>query len=241
MVERLEERDMPSFLAPIGSPGGGVRLAVADFNHDNRSDVATIQLANRHGTSVAGDVIVNLSNGNGTFHVSDTLRGVKGDGIYGIDVRDRNNDGLPDITVQTATAGRLLYYYWGSPVYSLTVYDNVWLGKGDGTFGTLKVSSYQSDSVSFGPAPSQETITCDFNHDGYIDVANVNWTNNSVDVLLGNSDGTYQSPRTFAAGPHPFAIAVGDFNGDGWVDIIVLNDQSPQQPTLSVLLNDGSW
>src|SRR5262245_64389768 len=96
-MERLEEREVPAFLAPLGSPGGGVHLSVGDFNHDNRSDVATVQLAVRHGMWVPGDVIVNLSNGDGTFHVSDTLGGVKGAGLHEIQVGDRNGDGHPDI------------------------------------------------------------------------------------------------------------------------------------------------
>jgi len=240
-LERLEGREVPAFLPPIGSPGGGVHLAVGDFNHDNRSDVATVQLAVKHGLWVPGDVIVNLSNGDGTFHVSDTLSGVKGNGLQEIQVADRNSDGHPDIIVQTATGGRILFYYWGSPVYLLTVYDNVWLGKGDGTFRALKVTTHQSDSMSLGPPPTQGTTTADFNRDGVVDVANVNSTNNSVDVLLGIGNGSHQPPQTFGAGTYPIAIAVGDFNGDGWSDIVVLNDQFPQQPTLSVLLNDGIW
>jgi hypothetical protein len=187
------------------------------------------------GCTVPGDVTVNLSNGDGTFHVSDTLSGVKGHDLQEIQVGDPNSDGHPDIIVETATADRVLFYYWGSPVYSMTVYDNVWLGKGDGTFRALKVTTHQSDSWSFGPPQTQETTTADFNRDGSVDIANVDWTNNSVDVLLSNGNGTYQSPQTFAAGTQPFAIAVGDFNGDGWTDIVVLNDH------MSVLLNDGTW
>ena len=50
-----------------------------------------------------------------------------------------------------------------------------------------------------------------------------------------------QLPQTYDAGPNPGPIAVGDVNGDGWTDMIVVNSNSSSMPTLTVLFNDGNW
>src|SRR5262245_40106720 len=79
-VEALEDRCVPAFLAPVTSAGEGVSLAVADFNHDGRADVAAIggkivssspDPFGPQGTFdvvvISGKVSVSLSNGDGTF------------------------------------------------------------------------------------------------------------------------------------------------------------------------------
>jgi len=53
-------------------------------------------------------------------------------------------------------------------------------------------------------------------------------------VLLGNGDGTFQAALNFAVGRGPGSVAVGDFNGDGKLDVAVVNHDSG---TVSVLLN----
>jgi len=54
-----------------------------------------------------------------------------------------------------------------------------------------------------------------------------------VSVLLGRGDGTFEAPQSFPAGSSPSAIALGDFNGDGAVDLAVAGSQ------MAVLLGNG--
>jgi hypothetical protein len=53
---------------------------------------------------------------------------------------------------------------------------------------------------------------------------------------LGNGDGTFQTAGNFPAGRSPFSVAVGDFNGDGTLDLAVANFGSNN---VSVLLGNG--
>jgi VCBS repeat protein len=58
----------------------------------------------------------------------------------------------------------------------------------------------------------------------------------TVSVLLGNGDGTFQPPATYAVEKGPFSIAIGDFNGDGKLDLAVATNGVR---TVSVLLGKG--
>src|SRR5947207_14817616 len=75
--------------------------------------------------------------------------------------------------------------------------------------------------LSFSPAVSypagtnpQAVVTADFNGDGRLDLVTVNAGDNTVSVLLGNANGTFQLAQTSATGANPRSVAVGDFNGD---------------------------
>ncbi|HEV2177455.1 MAG TPA: FG-GAP-like repeat-containing protein [Terriglobia bacterium] len=83
----------------------------------------------------------------------------------------------------------------------------------------------------------------DFNRDGKLDLAVTNDTDNTVSVLLGKGDGTFNAPTTVAVGVDPLGIVVADFNNDGKPDLAVVNDNCgapPCQPgSVSILLGNG--
>jgi len=87
--------------------------------------------------------------------------------------------------------------------------------------------------LSFAPAVDyaggtnpQEIVAADFNNDGQLDLVVANPTANSVNVMLGNGNGTFQSPVASAAGANPRSIAVGDFNADGKLDLAAVSGGS---------------
>ena len=74
----------------------------------------------------------------------------------------------------------------------------------------------------------------DFNNDNYMDLVIANRVSNSLSVLLGYGDGTFETQMTFFTGNMPISVAVGDFNGDNRLDITAANYESN---TVSIFLN----
>src|SRR5262249_13347763 len=69
-------------------------------------------------------------------------------------------------------------------------------------------------------------VSGDFNGDGRIDLAVANEYPNTVSVLLGKGDGTFQAQPPDAVGPLPFDLVTGDFNGGGRMGLAVANFRS---------------
>src|SRR5262249_15513369 len=75
-------------------------------------------------------------------------------------------------------------------------------------------------------------------NDGYSDIVVANYTKGTISVLLNNRDnsGTFGGELNYTVGTHPHAVALGDFNGDNFIDIAVANVGGG----VSILINNGS-
>lgn len=200
MVGHSNAQTLPvSFVARIDSPlpgppvgGSPGCVAAADFNSDGNLDIVTCGNAN--------NIWVLLGNGDGTFQPAVTY-------IVGttypdsVMLGDFNGDGKPDILVVNADS---------------TV--SVLLNKGDGTFQAQVVTSISTN-------PRDVVAVGDFNGDGKADiavpVAVAQHGDSALSILLGNGDGTFQSPiNSSGYTPTPNSIQVADFNRDGKLDVL---------------------
>lgn len=91
--------------------------------------------------------------------------------------------------------------------------------------------------VPVGKDPGSIAVT-DVNHDGKPDILVTNNGSQTLTVLLGDGKGHFHSPpgAPTPTGAGPNDIAVGDFNGDGNVDVVIPNTGTPY---LTILLGDG--
>ena len=105
---------------------------------------------------------------------------------------------------------------------------------GAGTLGFLALQPSGSP-VAVGNHP-YGVATGDFNGDGFPDVVTENYNGNTVSVLLGLGNGSFQPAVSYAVGSLPERVLVADFNGDGNLDLVVANTGSG---TVSVLLGNG--
>ena len=82
----------------------------------------------------------------------------------------------------------------------------------------------------------------DFNNDGIPDIVvgnNAGTSGFGVSVLLGKGDGRFQNALNAAQGIGTFDMTVGDFNGDGKLDVAIAGYISSQQNVIQILLGTG--
>ena len=198
-------------------------LAVADFNSDGIPDVVMVD------GWFTGPWIL-LGSGNGSFQSapgSGPSGSISvGSGNQYVAVADFNGDGIPDMVIGSSGGA-----YSFTDVLSLQVL----LGNGDGSFRSGSTLQYNTNFTNyFAPAPVP--AAGDFNGDGIPDLAVANLNSGTVDIYLGNGDGTFKAPSTLKTGSGPNAIAVADFNKDGKLDLAVTNSNSN---TVSIFLGNG--
>ncbi|HTS35840.1 MAG TPA: VCBS repeat-containing protein [Candidatus Solibacter sp.] len=175
-----------------------------DFNGDGNVDVAFVQA---QGSQQPTQMGVMLGDGKGNFTLGSHINDNAG---FGLTITgDFNRDGKLDLVTR------------GAKQFSL------FLGNGDGSFQHFKDYAYRDIAI--------QVVAGDFNNDGKLDLAffesPIFGTNTGIAlwVLLGNGDGTFETPKQISSFPAVLGctggvqfqgnIQVGDFNGDGKLDL----------------------
>jgi hypothetical protein len=200
------------FTAVSKSPTTGSEPATiisADFNGDGIPDLATANLT-------GNTITILLGNGDGTFTQATNSPIAVGNGPVRVAEGDFNGDGIPDLAIANSADNTV----------------SILLGNGNGTFKQAPGSPF-----FVGTDPTSVAVG-DFNGDGKPDLAVVNFSDETVSILIGNGDGTFTpAPGSpVSAGFSSYTLALADFNGDGIVDLAVTNIDSYQ---VQILLGNG--
>jgi hypothetical protein len=190
-------------------------VATGDFDGDGLPDLVTA-----HGSST---VSVLLGDGHGGFGRLQTFSLLPLIGSYSVAAADFNGDGLHDFVV---TFHGFTPQFRGGFV--------VFLSNGLGSF--RRAGTYETGTRALF------ITTGDFNGDGVPDLAVIHgghppgFPDSNVAILLGDGQGNFQQSETLSLGNQPIFAAAGDFNGDGYQDLAVVNQGSRD---VSVFLSNG--
>ena len=242
-----------------GANAGTNEIAIGDVNKDNRLDIVVV---NRNASNVG----VFLGVGDGNFSSQTTIPTGNNSSPAGLALHDLNNDTILDLVV-TDHVNSMLFVFLGAGNGSFTKTmtlrtddnagpyfiiiddfnkDNLFdiaVGNGDGGYiglflgyGTRHFSRQIAYDIGSGP---YALVATDVNRDGVLDILTANYDGNNTSVLLGNGDGTFRLKNTFSTGcgSLPYAIAIGDFNGDDIQDMIVPNSGTDN---VGILLGNGN-
>jgi hypothetical protein len=186
LVNRGDGRLRRARVYSTGSEVFGV--AMGDLDLDGDADLVTAHDGRRH-------LGVFLGSGRARFRV----RMHRARDATDVALGDFDGDGRLDVALAVAS-GRLA----------------VGLGRGDGTFGTLR--SYTSGSNPW------DVAAADLNRDGKADLAVAAYGGNSTWVYLGLGDGTFAAGTRYGSKGPVESVSVADFDGDGLLDIATPED-----------------
>jgi hypothetical protein len=194
-------------------------IATGDFNGDGRRDFAVVNPA-------TNTVSIILGNADGTF--TTRVDYATGSNPVMVVAGDFNGDGKTDLVI-----GRRINARGNGGVA-------IMLGNGDGTFQAAvdyPLANFQVSGLTTG----------DFNGDGKLDLVAITYCQScsgtaaqQVSVLLGNGDGTLQTPAQYSTGSGANSVVSGDFDGDGKLYLAVtFSGDAASSGGVSVLLGNG--
>jgi hypothetical protein len=261
-VERFEERTVPTFITTNYTAGAGPSsVAAADFQGvgDGAVDFAVV---NFYANTVS--VFLNKHDGSGTFQPAvnypagaepvDVVAGdLNGDGLADLVISDFGSDNLTILYDNPASPGTFLpggtLATAGGPsdvrladlngdgfldIITANSSDGtvgVILNNGDGTFAPPRAYA-----VGAGNGHPEALAIADFYGDGFPSVAVGDTGYESVDILRGNGDGTFQPSHRVANPGRVTGLAAGDL-GNGNIDLVSANNVTGG---VTVMLNDGA-
>jgi hypothetical protein len=169
-------------------------VAVGDFNNDTRLDIV---VAN----GVSNDVSVLLGYANIVFANQTMLTTGNGSRPRAFIVEDFNNDDRMDIGVANSGTHNI----------------GIFLGYGNVSFANQM--TYPTGTYPYSVAVG------DFNNDTRLDIVVANYGSDNVGIFHGYGNGSFLNQRMYStgSGSYPYSVAVGDFNNDTILDIIVAN------------------
>jgi hypothetical protein len=206
-----------SFVAGARTAWGGnddqeTESVLGDFNGDGKMDVARV-VTDSNGNP---EVSVLLSNGDGTFKAA-AITALPADTDAPLIVGDLNGDGKDDLVLVQpygnncnrahGTVAPQTVIPCGASMF-------VFISNGDGTFAVPVNYSVTGSSLQGG-------LLTDIDGDGKLDVLAFDTsTPANVIEMLGNGDGTFQTPSTLGqlTTNAPSNMIFADFNGDGKID-----------------------
>ena len=173
-------------------------LAIGDVNNDGNLDLAFANHDTTYLTVLLGDGKGSFRPGPGSpFTVQSKPH------PHGVVIADFNGDGWSDLATDD----------WQNNRVTVVFND--------------KKGGFLSPGMSFpvGKMPYQKLRAADVNKDGKPDIVTTNFEGGNVSVLLAEGQGSFRdaSGSPFNSNQQPFAIAIGDLNGDGKGDIVTSN------------------
>jgi hypothetical protein len=196
-------------------------IAVGDIDGDGKPDIA---VTNYNSSSVSVFRNASLPGAITTSSLGPKIELATGSNPFGISIGDIDGDGKPDIVVSCP----------GSSIIS--VFQNI------GAPGSITAGTFANRFNITTAAPMYGIILGDIDKDGKPDISAANTTSNTVSVFRNISvPGTltaasFESPVDFGTGIKPYALALGDIDGDGKLDIATANNTGN---TISVLRNNS--
>lgn len=193
-------------------------LAVADMNGDGNLDLVIPNHQTPYITILLGDGKGGFTPAPGSpFDVHSYPH------PHGVAVADFDGDGKLDVMTDS----------WG--------HNQIELLAGDGKGGLRLPGRF----FGTGRRPYERLRSADFNHDRHPDIVTTNLDDGTVSILLGDGRGNFSpaSGSPIAAGAKPWEDFVGDVNGDGNTDLVVIPYQrdiaGDAQNVVTVLLGNG--
>jgi hypothetical protein len=231
-LEALEDRNLPSFSAPVVYPVYNTQaLAAADVNGDGKTDLVTLF---DNGVNVG----VWLNNGSGTFSLtSEPFTGATSYTGTALGLGVNSSGQLQAVVADTPA---------GNDPTNPPIPDAIsWMANSNGSFTPVATTAYVYVPNTTTPLiPTNATITslalAPLYGDGTLNVA-AETSDGTVYVLHSNGTGDFMGAAetignaTFASGTGPGQLVIGDFNGDGRPDIVAL-----QNGSVNVFLNNGN-
>jgi hypothetical protein len=168
-----------------------------------------------------GSITLLVGTGTGSFGIGQTTALPATAQVKMLTAGDVNGDGKLDVVVGTSS-------------FDLTRDGaNVFLGNGNGTFGSPAV--YNGGGMS-----SSRVALADLNGDGKLDVADLSVAGHVMSVLTGNGFGNFAKLRSYPTDANPFSGTVGDFDLDGRIDFVSGDETNGGVPgAASVQLQSG--